>query len=174
MSTKAESQTSGVRQPTSTKAGKRLPRRRASPVVVLLVAILTLGGLIATSAPASAGVDRASIYQCVYDRGAPTLRPGSQGDCTAAVQYILQIASSVHDDSRYYPGRIDGIFGRQTERAVRFLQATYAWTYPQYSYSVDGIVGLQTWGMIANECGRMSNNRVNFCRDFSYEGVSGP
>jgi peptidoglycan hydrolase-like protein with peptidoglycan-binding domain len=57
--------------------------------------------------------------------GRPTLRRGSQGDLVKAVQRDLNLGG-------------DGIFGGQTEAAVRNFQRTH-------NMVPDGIVGPKTW-----------------------------
>jgi hypothetical protein len=64
----------------------------------------------------------------------PTLRRGSTGSAVRELQSALQRAG-------HNPGTVDGIFGSQTEAAVRSFQAAQ-------SLTVDGIVGAQTWGRL--------------------------
>ncbi|MGH0944914.1 peptidoglycan-binding domain-containing protein [Bacillus mycoides] len=61
----------------------------------------------------------------------PTLRGGNTG-------YLVQELQEFLRNIGYYPGRIDGQFGRVTEQAVRDYQR-------DRGILVDGIVGLKTW-----------------------------
>ncbi|WP_083887098.1 peptidoglycan-binding domain-containing protein [Nodosilinea nodulosa] len=61
----------------------------------------------------------------------PVLRPGMEGDAVRQLQQRLRTKG-------FYNGAIDGIFGSQTETAVRAAQAANDLT-------VDGIVGPATW-----------------------------
>lgn len=64
----------------------------------------------------------------------PTLRRGSRND---TVKYLQsKLASKL-----YYAGKVDGIFGAGTERAVREFQA-------DNGLSQDGIVGRNTWNAL--------------------------
>ena len=60
-----------------------------------------------------------------------TLRSGSTGEAVRELQIALQ-------ETGNDPGPIDGVFGSQTEAAVRALQA-------ERGIAVDGIVGPITW-----------------------------
>lgn len=64
----------------------------------------------------------------------PILRPGMEGDAVRLLQRRLAAKNM-------YRGPIDGIFGSQTEAAVRQLQQAN-------SLTVDGIVGPATWGAL--------------------------
>ena len=61
----------------------------------------------------------------------PILRNGSRGEAVRELQVALQ--ETGHD-----PGSIDGVFGAQTEAAVRAFQEGRG-------IDVDGVVGLITW-----------------------------
>lgn len=61
----------------------------------------------------------------------PVLRPGMEGDAVRQLQQRLRTKG-------FYSGTVDGIFGSQTEAAVRAAQAANDLT-------VDGIVGPATW-----------------------------
>lgn len=61
----------------------------------------------------------------------PVLRPGMEGDAVRQLQQRLRTKG-------FYTGTVDGIFGSQTEAAVRAAQAANDLT-------VDGIVGPATW-----------------------------
>jgi N-acetylmuramoyl-L-alanine amidase len=64
----------------------------------------------------------------------PILRPGMEGDAVRQLQETLRSLG-------FYSGPIDGIFGSQTEAAVRRVQA-------ENSLEVDGIVGPSTWNVL--------------------------
>jgi N-acetylmuramoyl-L-alanine amidase len=61
----------------------------------------------------------------------PVLRPGMEGDAVRQLQQRLRTKG-------FYSGSVDGVFGSQTEAAVRAAQAANDLT-------VDGIVGPATW-----------------------------
>jgi N-acetylmuramoyl-L-alanine amidase len=56
------------------------------------------------------------------------------GDDVKQVQTIL-------GSLRLYSAKIDGVFGTQTDKAVRAFQADFKLT-------IDGVVGEQTWGVL--------------------------
>lgn len=62
----------------------------------------------------------------------PTLRKGSKGSAVRTLQYVL---------SPKYTGKIDGVFGAGTEKAVRSYQASKG-------LKADGLVGGKTWGKL--------------------------
>jgi peptidoglycan hydrolase-like protein with peptidoglycan-binding domain len=64
----------------------------------------------------------------------PILRPGMEGE---AVRFLQQRLTA----KRVYSGPISGVFGPQTEAAVRQLQRTN-------NLTVDGIVGPATWNVL--------------------------
>lgn len=64
----------------------------------------------------------------------PILRPGMRGDAVAHLQERLKALG-------FYSGPVDGIFGSQTEAAVKKAQE-------QYKLEADGIVGPATWNAI--------------------------
>ena len=70
----------------------------------------------------------------------PQARTLRLGDYGAEVRYLQQKLYS----KLYNVGPIDGIFGRQTQQAVREFQS-------ENGLSVDGIVGQNTWRAIENE-----------------------
>lgn len=61
----------------------------------------------------------------------PVLRPGMEGDAVRQLQQRLRTEG-------FYTGSVDGVFGSQTEAAVRAAQAAN-------NLTVDGIVGPATW-----------------------------
>lgn len=70
-----------------------------------------------------------------------TLSFGSRGIGVANLQYYLDYVSQFYNTVRSVD--IDGIFGEQTDAAVRDLQRTFGLT-------VDGIVGVNTWNALYN------------------------
>jgi peptidoglycan hydrolase-like protein with peptidoglycan-binding domain len=72
-----------------------------------------------------------------YTEGSPVLKNGSTGPGVGWLQQVLG-GSAVAVQFTPYTGPIDGIFGPNTEAAVKSLQA---WA----GLSVDGIVGDDTW-----------------------------
>ena len=64
----------------------------------------------------------------------PILRPGMEGDAVRLLQRRLQA-------NQIYNGPITGVFGPQTEAAVRQFQQ-------RHNLLVDGIVGPATWGAL--------------------------
>jgi hypothetical protein len=96
----------------------------------------------------------------------PLLRRGSRGDAVRDLQAALLRAG-------FSPGPIDGIFGPQTEGAVRAFQLAR-------SLLLDGIVGPQTWGALCvpefdpstwND--GASIQRTNNCYNFACDIQSG-
>lgn len=69
----------------------------------------------------------------------PTLRMGSRGGAVQMLQMQLQTLG-------YYNGAIDGIFGAQTQQAVRAFQRDYGLVQ-------DGVVGPNTWAALDNVIG---------------------
>jgi peptidoglycan hydrolase-like protein with peptidoglycan-binding domain len=64
----------------------------------------------------------------------PVLRPGMTGEAVRQLQQRLRAKG-------FYEGAIDGVFGSQTEAAVRRAQSANGLT-------VDGIVGPATWRVL--------------------------
>ncbi|HKP22190.1 MAG TPA: peptidoglycan DD-metalloendopeptidase family protein, partial [Thermoleophilaceae bacterium] len=95
----------------------------AGPATPLAAAQVTSGDLsaaVAAESPANRAIE-------IREGGLP-LQVGSQGDL------VLQVQRALHVDE-------DGIFGVQTDAAVRSYQQTKG-------LDVDGIVGLATWGAL--------------------------
>jgi peptidoglycan hydrolase-like protein with peptidoglycan-binding domain len=69
----------------------------------------------------------------------PTIRRGSNGDAVRLCQRILKD----FDHEPYDPGKVDGDFGQDTERAVKRLQ-------DDFGLEVDGVVGPNTWAMMGS------------------------
>lgn len=67
------------------------------------------------------------------------LRKGDTGSGVASLQYYLNYISQFYDTVR--PVAIDGIFGDETESAVKDFQNTFGLT-------VDGLVGIETWNTL--------------------------
>lgn len=80
------------------------------------------------SLPLAAAATTPTVQQ---QKAQPTLRYGARGDAVITLQQKLR-------DLGFYTGSVDGIFGRQTEEAVRKLQE-------QHGLIADGIVGAKTW-----------------------------
>jgi peptidoglycan hydrolase-like protein with peptidoglycan-binding domain len=72
-----------------------------------------------------------------YREASPTLQSGSMGPAVAWLQQALA-GKDIVVEFAPYTGPIDGIFGPQTDAAVRALQAWSAAT-------VDGVVSDNTW-----------------------------
>ena len=69
------------------------------------------------------------------------IRRGDRGDLVSLAQYFLRVISKYYNEVR--PVEIDGIFGANTEAAVRDFQNRFGLT-------VDGIVGPATWNSLYN------------------------
>lgn len=70
----------------------------------------------------------------------PTLRRGAAGEAVREVQQRLK-------GWGYYDGAVDGKFGPQTEKAVRFFQQ-------RNGLAVDGVVGPATWAALGYSGGQ--------------------
>ena len=71
----------------------------------------------------------------------PLLRYGSYCDDVAKVQNVLKFSSLIRETlgfDGYYFGKIDGVFGKQTQLAVKSFQK-------DKQLLVDGVIGSQTW-----------------------------
>ncbi len=66
------------------------------------------------------------------------LRKGDRGEVVCELQEYLSIAG-------YYSGKVDGIFGNETEQAVLRFQK-------EASLEADGIVGPRTWSALMDAC----------------------
>ena len=95
---------------------------RKRRVILSLAAVVTVYALVITAFLTAPTAEAASY------------RRGSTGSAVSSLQQALQ-------DSGYYSGKVDGIFGSQTERAVRSFQSDYGLT-------VDGIAGKDTLGAL--------------------------
>jgi peptidoglycan hydrolase-like protein with peptidoglycan-binding domain len=71
----------------------------------------------------------------------PVLRQGAQGEAVKRLQRTVA-------NLGYDPGPVDGIFGRQTEEALRQFQAANALV-------VDGIAGRETWAALGESGARV-------------------
>jgi peptidoglycan hydrolase-like protein with peptidoglycan-binding domain len=74
-----------------------------------------------------------------------TVRQGSRGDAVRAVQDQINFRN-LRDG---HTVDVDGIFGPRTRRAVIGLQQGFAIEMP--GFTVDGVVGPQTWPPLVNE-----------------------
>lgn len=75
-----------------------------------------------------------SVYHDDCYQGEPLVGYGNQGPYVRKVQSFL-------NNHNYPCGNEDGIFGTQTQNAVRNFQR-------QWGLPVDGVVGMHTWGVI--------------------------
>lgn len=75
------------------------------------------------------------------------LRRGSRGNDVSSLQTMLNRVATVNVSMPLLA--VDGIFGPQTEQAVRMFQEYYGLT-------VDGIAGPQTWKVLAQEYARLN------------------
>ncbi len=69
------------------------------------------------------------------------IRRGDRGELVSLAQYFLRIIANYYNEIR--PIAIDGIFGANTEAAVRDFQKRFGLT-------VDGVVGPNTWNALYN------------------------
>lgn len=78
------------------------------------------------------------------DPETPLLSPGATGTAVSALQKGLKAYAAQNPAAD--PGAIDGVFGPQTEAAVRAYQS-------DRGVSVDGVVGDRTWWVPAGAAG---------------------
>ena len=76
----------------------------------------------------------------------PQIKNGDSGLAVAIFQGIMTYRINGMSGKPFYEGEIDGDFGPQTEKAARRYQTVMK--EMGYSFSVDGIVGNQTWDSI--------------------------
>lgn len=76
----------------------------------------------------------AVFYQPELEAAQPTLRWGSRGTSVTVLQRKLSAWG-------YYKGRVDGVYGSDTYRAVLNFQS-------KNRLRVDGVVGRETWGAL--------------------------
>lgn len=82
----------------------------------------------------SIGFTTNSVYHDNCYQGEPLISYGNQGPYVKKLQGFLNLHN--------YPcGREDGVFGTQTQNAVKNFQ--HQWGLPE-----DGVVGMHTWGVI--------------------------
>lgn len=78
-----------------------------------------------------------ALVSCGYYSGTATTKRGDTGNRVREVQCLLIFWG-------YNPGSVDGVFGANTERAVReFQEDTFVFCARQLL--IDGIVGVNTW-----------------------------
>ena len=77
----------------------------------------------------------------IYPQGA-VLAMGSQGFAVTTLQYLLQELTHTYDESLSVP--MDGIFGEETQKAVRAFQLRNA-------LPPNGVADLLTWNRIADQ-----------------------
>lgn len=79
---------------------------------------------------------------------APLLKKGSKGEAVKRLQNLLK-------DMGHDPGAADGVFGAQTEKAVKAFQKSYLLTSEedqvQQGLVADGVVGPKTWAALGVE-----------------------
>lgn len=78
-----------------------------------------------------------------------TLKRGSTGEAVKQLQYFLSAISAYYEDVS--PVKIDGMFGIDTENAVKDFQDAF-------DLQVDGIVGKKTWDKIYNTFKSIESN----------------
>lgn len=123
---------------------KRLGRARGSrgkglPAVAFLVllAILFLGAGVTAATAADRSVLEKSLAEVQRTGPTTVLRFGSRGEFVAILQRALALMG-------HSPGGIDGVFGRQTQGAVRAFQQSHG-------LAVDGVAGRETFKRLAAE-----------------------
>jgi peptidoglycan hydrolase-like protein with peptidoglycan-binding domain len=75
-----------------------------------------------------------------------TVKRGSRGDAVRAAQLLARVATGHEGQQPYAALEIDGIFGVQTEKAVKWAQATQ--NQFEDLLKEDGIVGARTWSLL--------------------------
>ena len=76
----------------------------------------------------------------------PQIKNGDKGIAVVIFQGIMKYRINGMSGRPFYEGEIDGEFGPQTEKAARRYQNVMH--EMGYDFSVDGIVGNQTWESI--------------------------
>ncbi|MFB7508438.1 peptidoglycan-binding domain-containing protein [Streptomyces broussonetiae] len=106
---------------------------RALGVLAVTASVLgTAATGVAAAAPTTSSSAMApAVHGCNYTTNQPLLGLGSTGSAVKEAQCLLKYWG-------FDPGAVDGIFGSNTEKAVKQFQA---W-WPLY---VDGLVGQNTW-----------------------------
>ncbi len=119
---------------------------KMAPVLVLIAALTFL---ISGTASAHSVATTSTLTHSVAAACPPTIERGSTGTWVSVLQDDLR----VYYNDKYYPNSpynfhpplaVDGIFGPNTENAVKDWQTLYA-------HPVDGIVGPITWKSLG-EC----------------------
>ncbi len=83
----------------------------------------------------------------------PLLYPGSYCDDVAKVQSLLTFSPFIRETlgfDGYYFGKIDSVFGYQTQEAVQSFQN-------DKKLVVDGVIGSQTWDYLMEIAGLISH-----------------
>ncbi len=101
-----------------------------------IVSVFAAVPLFTASSPANAQIIVDGSLAEYRINTAPTLNYGDRGPVVRDLQLFLR-------NRGYYFGRIDGIYGYRTDRAVRNFQ--YA-----NRLRTDGIVGRNTWRILSN------------------------
>jgi hypothetical protein len=115
---------------------------------VLFGAAIGLAGIITISILTFAG-------SCTFtnSKGCPTVRKGSRGEAVRVLQRRL-IAQCYYTDAKNNKLAVDGVFGTDTLKAVKEFQTN------NKGYGINqvtGIVGPQTWGMLAEPTKKNKN-----------------
>lgn len=76
----------------------------------------------------------------------PQIKSGDKGIAVVLFQAIMKYRINGMSGKPFYEGEIDGEFGPMTEKAARRYQNVMH--EMGYNFSVDGIVGNQTWESI--------------------------
>lgn len=122
----------------------------------ILVALVLISGAFMMAGPASsasAATRTCSSSTPIASR--PLLRKGDTGSCVRVLQNLL-----VSKGYSVGSSGADGVFGTNTDNAVRRFQSDYV------SLAIDGLVGQMTWGTLVNGGTRYSishgPNRSNY------------
>jgi peptidoglycan hydrolase-like protein with peptidoglycan-binding domain len=120
-----------------------MSRIRLLAASLTVSAALLMGG-VATAVPASA-----TTYTCgnqgSHYTGTAITSYGDTGNRVIEVQCLLKAGGYLS------AGQVDGIFGSQTQTAVRSFQSAYH-RWCDSGLAVDGIVGPYTWGALRSNC----------------------
>ncbi|MEO3755633.1 hypothetical protein [Streptomyces sp. B6B3] len=139
--------------------GPRSPLARTRPRVVVAAVALALFGTLAlpASGAVAAGEVGAAAYSCngEFDSGrwyygyysGMTVIPSTSGVSSAGVeaQCSLRRASLDLGRSDMSPGTIDGVFGSNSQSAMRALQRWVNSTFGSGTVDVDGLPGPESW-----------------------------
>ncbi|MDT0319544.1 peptidoglycan-binding domain-containing protein [Streptomyces millisiae] len=145
---------------TTPSPGPRPPRTARRKRVVLAATALALAGTLAlpASGAAAAGEVGAAAYSCAnaeFDNGrwyygyysGMTAIPSTTGVTSSGIeaQCSLRRASADLGRSDMNPGTVDGIFGSNSQNAMRALQRWVNSTFGSGTVGVDGLPGPESW-----------------------------